>query len=65
MDSGQLELISVNKDKTAKPGDMISFTNHLASNNGGARKEAARDTQTAWSLRPTQCQPNLERMVLC
>ena len=48
---GQLELISVvNKDKTAEPGDIISFTNHLVRNNGTARKEAFRETQTVGSL---------------
>ena len=51
---GQLELISVNKDKTAKPGDIISFTNHLVSNNRAARKEAVRDTETVGRWRPSQ-----------
>ena len=36
----------VNKE----PGDIISFTNHLVPNNGTARKEAFRETQTVGSL---------------
>ena len=48
---GQLELISVvNKDKTAEPRDIISFTNHLVGNNRPARKEAFRETETVGSL---------------
>ena len=48
---GQLELISVvNKDKTAEPRDIISFTNHLVPNNRAARKEAFRETETVGSL---------------
>ena len=48
---GQLELISaVNKDKTAEPGDIVSFTNHLGRNNRAARKEAFRETETVGSL---------------
>ena len=49
---GQLELISVNRDKTAQPGDIISFTNHLVSNNSGQEGEL---WETVGSSRPTQC----------
>ena len=48
---GQLELISVNRDKTAQPGDIISFTNHLVSNNSGQEGEL---WETVGSFRPTQ-----------
>ena len=45
----QLELISVvNKDKTAEPGDMISFTNHLAGNNRRSQEGSIQRERDSW-----------------
>ena len=64
---GQLELISVvNKDKTAEPGDIISFTNHLLLTIEQPRKEAFRETETVGSLEAqpaSHCLGNFEKMV--